>query len=155
MKEQMDRLTRSSSVSLSRGSVPDSQASHLQVLSPQPLHPLKTTFCFLLFPFLIPLAFVSLCIQQPLLDDGQLMIPTWRFHLPGSVEPHYEPFLAPWHHQGVNRAAVCWNSSAFAAIPTGHPSPSQFGFPGLSTLVKCIKENPMVPEFMRRAACGL
>lgn len=74
IKEQMDKLmfhsskTQSSGISLKRGAVPYSQVSYHRYYRPSPLHPLKMTFCFLLFPF-IPLAVVSLCVQQPPLDD--------------------------------------------------------------------------------------
>lgn len=77
------------------------QASYCRYYRPSPLHPLKMTFCLLLFPF-IPLAFVSLSANSLCLMIDGLTV-TRCFHL--SVEPHYELFLAPWHHKGVERAS--------------------------------------------------
>lgn len=67
---------------------------------------------FIRFFFIWPLflqASKSLCL-----------IMTWCVHL--SVEPCYDLFLAPWHHEGVKRAAVSRNSLAFVAIPCMPPS---------------------------------
>lgn len=76
---------------------------------PSPLHPLKMTFCFLLFPFISP-AFFSLCVRQPPFDDRQTDRDSWLIV--------FSPFCGAtlWAVSCIVVPQRCWESKLCTGI---------------------------------------